>query len=145
MNATQRAELFAMRAALDNFVAEIADIPAKINENPAAVRVWQPGSFVVGDVRQHKGNPYRCVQGHDSTGNEAWAPDAAPALWMQYHGTSLSTARPWVQPTGAHDLYKTGEWMVWTDGLAYPCKTDTTYSPAEYPAAWGTPSEVAAL
>jgi hypothetical protein len=57
---------------------------------------------------------------------------------MQYHGSSKATARPWVTPTGAHDVYKVGEWMIWTDGLAYQCLSDTNFSPAEYSAAWGS-------
>ena len=29
-----------------------------------------------------------------------------------------------------------GEYMIWTDGAAYCCLTDTVYSPADYPSAW---------
>ena len=132
MNAEQRAELFAMRKALDGFVAKIADNPVEINENPVAIREWQPGAYVIGDVRMYEGNPYKCVQAHDG----AWNPADTPALWMQYHGTSAITARPWVAPSGAHDMYKSGEYMIWTDGNVYRCKQDTTYSPNDYPAAW---------
>lgn len=142
MTEAQRAEFFAMRKALDGFVAKIVDNPVEINDNMVAIRPWAPGPFVIGDVRMYDGIPYKCVQAHDSTGNEAWTPAAVASLWMQYHGTSKATARPWLQPTGAHDMYKAGEWMIWTDGLAYPCIIDTTYSPAEYAAAWGTPESI---
>ena len=43
---------------------------------------------------------------------------------------------PWEAPTGAHDMYKAGEYMIWTDNKVYLCKQDTNFSPAEYPQAW---------
>lgn len=139
MNAEQRAELFAMRKALDGFINKIVDSPVEINANPAALRLWTPSAYDIGDVRMYKGNPYKCIQHHDSTNNAAWTPDITPSLWMQYHGTTVETARPWLAPTGVHDMYKVGEYMIWTDGSIYCCKQDTTYNPDEYSAAWGTP------
>ena len=96
---------------------------------------WAPGSYVVGDVRNHEGQTYRCCQAHDSTGKD-WPPDKASALWAAYHSGDAAHARPWVQPTGAHDQYKAGEYMIWTDGWTYRCKQDTVYSPDSYAQAW---------
>ena len=90
----------------------------------------------VGDVRQYQGAPYKCVQAHDATGNPDWTPDAVPALWMQYHGSIAETARAWVAPTGAHDMYHAGEYMAYTDGKVYRCLSDTAYRPGDYAAAW---------
>lgn len=132
----QRAELLAMRAALDGLVGKIVETPSEVNEYQVAVREWQPGAYVVGDVRQRLGAPYKCVQAHDSTANPGWTPEATPALWMQYHGTTPESARPWIAPTGAHDMYKAGEYMIWTDGRIKKAKMDTAYSPADYPQAW---------
>lgn len=136
MTEAQRQQFFEMRKALDGFVAKIADSPAEINDNPAAIRPWKEGAYAMGDVRVYEGNPYKCVQAHDSTGNSGWNPAAAPALWMQYHGTTNETARPWIAPSGSHDMYKAGEYMIWTDGTVYKCLTDTVYSPEAYGAAW---------
>ena len=132
----QRAELLAMRAALDGLVGKIVETPAEVNEYQAAVREWQPGVFAAGDVRQRLGAPYKCVQAHDSTANPGWTPEATPALWMQYHGTTPESARPWIAPTGEHDMYKAGEYMIWTDGRLKKAKMDTAYSPTDYPQAW---------
>ena len=132
----QRAELLSMRKALDGLVGKIVETPAEVNEYQAAVREWQPGVFVMGDVRQRLGAPYKCVQAHDSTANPGWTPEATPALWMQYHGTTPESARPWIAPTGAHDMYKAGEYMIWTDGRIKKPKMDTAYSPADYAQAW---------
>ena len=43
--------------------------------------------------------------------------------------------------TGSHDMYRTGEYMIWTDGTIQRCKQDTNYSPEEYPQAWEIYSE----
>lgn len=138
----QRKQFLEIRKVLDSFVEKIVDNVTEINEHTVAIREWTPGTFVAGDVRMHVGIPYKCIQSHDSTGNDAWTPADAPALWMQYHGTSKATARPWIAPTGAHDVYKVGEWMIWTDGLAYQCLSDTNFSPVEYSAAWSSGEEL---
>ena len=126
----------AVRTAVAEAVPEIADSAAAINALAPALPEWSPGAYSTGDVRTYGGAPYKCVQSHDSTDNPDWTPDATPALWIQYHGTSPDTARPWVQPTGAHDMYKAGEYMIWTDGNIYRCLSDTNFSPAEYAQAW---------
>ena len=136
MTQEQRKQLFEMRRAMDALVGKIAENTEEVNAYTAAVREWKEGAYSVGDVRMRNGAPYRCVQAHDSTGNPSWSPENAPALWMQYHGTSRETARAWVAPSGAHDMYKKGEWMIWTDGSAYECMMDTAYSPTDYAQAW---------
>ena len=136
MTEQQIVKLKSIRAALDGLVVKIADSPEEINTNMAAIRPWKPGAYVISDVRMYIGIPYRCVQAHDSTSNPDWTPDVVPALWMQYHGTSVETARAWIAPTGAHDIYKSGEYMVFTDGKTYKCIADTNYSPNDYAQAW---------
>lgn len=136
MTEAQRAQFLAMRKALDGFVSKIVDIPSEINDNMAVIRPWKEAAYNVGDVRIYDGIPYKCVQAHDSTGNTGWNPPATPSLWMQYHGTSKETARNWVAPAGAHDMYRAGEFMIWMDGTIYRCTSDTIYSPTDYAAAW---------
>lgn len=98
---------------------------------------WQEGKHVAGDVFCVGGEPWECFQNYDNAvypdikpGNSAWYTFNRP-----FHGTSRETARTFVQPTGAHDIYKAGEWCVF--GGAYKkAKQDTAYSPADYPQAW---------
>lgn len=133
----QIAQLRAIRAIIDDKINEAAaQGAAKINVVAALVRPWKPGAYAVGDVRAEDGVPYKCVQAHDSSANPGWKPSANPALWTQYHGTSRETARAWVAPAGAHDMYKKGEWMIYTDGLLYECLADTAHSPTDYAQAW---------
>ena len=98
---------------------------------------WAAGKHALGAVVVLDGQVWRCCQAHDSTGNEDWRPGAAPALWSAYHAPSRALARPWVAPSGAHDAYQAGEWMVWTDGAAYRCLADgTVHDPGVTPSAW---------
>ncbi len=96
---------------------------------------WTEGEYTLGDVRLWEGQPRKCCQAHDSTGNPTWIP-ALASLWSPYHAQNAEYALPWVQPTGAHDMYKAGEYMLWMDGSVQKCQQDTVYSPLEYAAAW---------
>lgn len=138
MSEMQKAKLSAYRMAMDAAVENVREDAAAINRVAVLVRPWKPGAYAVGDVRVHGGTPYRCVQAHDSSENPDWTPDAEPSLWMQYHGTTPETARLWVEPTGAHDMYRAVEYMIWTDGSTYKCVQNTAYSPGDQPQAWET-------
>lgn len=98
---------------------------------------WAPGAYAAGDVRTdpENGYPYECILAHDSTVNTDWTIKTR-TLWKPYHSRKKEYALPWEAPTGAHDRYKAGEFMVWTDCGTYRCLTDTTYSPEDNPAAW---------
>ncbi len=87
---------------------------------------WAEGSYKAGHAVQHQSNLWKCLQDHDSTGNPAWRPGSAPSLWGAWHARSAALALPWVAPTGAHDAYQAGEFMVWTDGAIYKCLADAT-------------------
>lgn len=98
---------------------------------------WQEGKHVAGDVFCVGGEPWECFQNYDNAvypdikpGNSAWYTFNRP-----FHGTSRETARNFVHPTGAHDIYKKGEWAV-QDGKFTKANQDTAYSLAEYPQAW---------
>ena len=99
---------------------------------------WTLGSYQVGDIRNAQNQTWECYQDHDTTtypdiqpGNAAWY-----TFWRPLHGRTPKTARPWVAPKGAHDMYHTGEYMVYTDGVTYRCLSDTNFSPEDYPQAW---------
>lgn len=112
--------------------------PDEVIQNRVLCKSWEKGSHTVGEVYEVDGQVWQCIQSHD---NEVY-PDIVPgnAAWgtfhKPYHGTTAETAMPWVQPTGAHDMYLTGEYMIWTDGLIHKCLSSTAYSPEEYGGAW---------
>ena len=98
---------------------------------------WTAGAHAVGDIYTARGQVWECIQAYDNAvypdikpGNAAWGTFHRPL-----HATAPEQARPFVQPTGAHDIYKAGEYMT-LDGVLWKCKADTAYSPAEYADAW---------
>lgn len=101
-------------------------------------KAWTAGRHTAGEVYRVDGQLWQCIQDYDNAvypdivpGGSAWGTFHKP-----YHGTSEETALEWVAPTGAHDMYLTGEYMVWTDGKTYRCVSGTAYSPEEYAGAW---------
>ena len=96
-----------------------------------------PASYAAGDVRTYAGQPWKCAQAHTHRGEPGWEPGTAASLWANYHAMDAAHALPWITPTGAHDAYQTGEWMIWTDGNTYRCTQNATvWGPDELPSAW---------
>lgn len=98
---------------------------------------WTKGDYKVGDVRTDPktGYPYECVTQHDSISNPEWTIKNR-TLWKPWHSKSIEYALPWEAPTGAHDMYKIGEYMIFADGKVYKALQDTNFSPTEYAQAW---------
>lgn len=119
----------------DAGVNEVIDLGPLLEE-------WKAGTaemavtYAAGDVRTYAGQPWKCVQGRTHHGEPGWEPGTAASLWMACHATDAAHALPWVQPTGAHDMYQVGEYMIWTDKVIYRCVQATAYSPEEYAQAW---------
>ena len=93
---------------------------------------WSSGLEVKKDERyQYNGVLYRVIQAHTTQAD--WTPDKTPALWV---AVSLDEWPEFVQPTGAHDAYNTGDKITF-NGEHYVCKMDAcTWSPSDYPAGW---------
>lgn len=91
----------------------------------------------VGEIATHPetGYPKECILSYDGSVQQDWTIDT-PTLWKPWHSRKAEYALPWVQPTGAHDMYKDGEYMIWTDRSIQKCVQDTNFSPDEYPQAW---------
>lgn len=106
--------------------------------NRVMCKVWAAGKHTVGEVYTTGEQLWQCIQDYDN----AVYPDIVPggAAWgtfhKPYHGTTKETAMPWVAPTGAHDMYLAGEYMIWIDGTVQLCVRDTAYGPDYDPNAW---------
>lgn len=94
---------------------------------------WQAGIAVLaGDLYRHTDTLFEAIQPHTTQGD--WAPDATPALWKSKAPAGVIPG--WVQPTGAHDAYMTGDRVIF-NGKTYESLIDAnTWSPATYPAGW---------
>ena len=131
-------EAAAVRADVESlFAASTMDDDGKISASYLC-KEWQPGNHEKGEVYNANGQTWECYQAY----NNAINPDITPGnpAWYTFnrplHGKSPETARPWIAPQGAHDMYHTGEYMIYTDGVLYKCLSDTNFSPDEYAAAW---------
>ena len=120
----------------------LAQIPELMSDDKLRIsgvyETWVPGAYEVGDVRNYSGQTWECFQAHDNATYSDITPDNAAwfTFWRPLHGKTVATARPFVPVQGAHDMYRTGEYMVYTDGKIYKCKQDTNFSPDDYKAAW---------
>lgn len=133
-------EAKALRAQMETTFAKAAPVMTadEVIENRVLCKKWEAGVHTAGEVYEANDQIWQCIQDYDN----AVYPDVLPfeAAWgtfhKPYHGATPETAMHWVQPTGAHDMYLIGEYMLWTDGVIYKCKMDTVYTPEEYAAAW---------
>ena len=93
---------------------------------------WEAGKAYAADARIRYGDfLYRVVQAHTSQAN--WTPDQTPALFVK---VSLAEWPEWVQPTGEHDAYQTGDKVTY-NGERYISLIDgNTWAPDAYPAGW---------
>lgn len=102
---------------------------------------WTEGAYQVGDIRlawyggAHQ--LWKCRQAHDTATYPDITPDGTAwrTFWIPFHGTSPETAQDWIAPSGAHDQYEPGEYMIW-NGQTYKCLSATVYTPEEYAQAW---------
>ena len=98
---------------------------------------WEAGVHKTDEIFLLDGDPWKVLAAYDN----ATHPDIAPGetAWatfnIPYHGTTRQTARAWVKPNNATDIYKVGEWCVF-GGKYYVSKRGTDFSPTEFPADW---------
>lgn len=62
--------------------------------------------YAVGDRVQYDSKLYKCIQSHTSQAD--WIPTEAVSLWTEVADPAIEFPE-WVQPTGAHDAYMTGD------------------------------------
>lgn len=114
-------------------------------KSPETARPYTPvqgahDAYSAGEIVNYNGTLYKSL----INGN-AWSPDVYPAGWEQVDGTAEPTPEPepepttypdFVQPSGAHDAYKTGD-IVMYNGKAYRSLIDNNvWSPDAYPQGW---------
>lgn len=101
-------------------------------------------AYAKGDIVNYNGELYE-----STIDGNVWAPDIYPDGWKKVEsesggGEEEGEPEPpdpadypdWVQPTGAHDAYNTGD-IVKYNGQLYKSLIDSNvYSPETYPAGW---------
>lgn len=86
-------------------------------------------AYQTGDRVQFEGKLYKCLQAH--TSQEDWIPSTAVSLWVAVPDPAIEYPE-WVQPTGAHDAYMTGDKCSHNE-KHWICTMDyCTYEPGVY-------------
>lgn len=101
-NATEKAQDIVLKDQISQKIEELPD-----EDKDVLVYLFDPWSgnsvsYVIGDVVEYNGIPYRVVQAH--TSQSTFTPDVVPALFTPLRNTT-DAPEPWVQPTGAQDAY----------------------------------------
>lgn len=94
--------------------------------------------YKAGDTFKYNGVVYAVIQGHISQAE--WTPDNTPALYKALRQTEEAgddaVIKEWVQPTGGHDIYNTGDKVIY-QGVIYQSTIDNnSWSPIDYPQGW---------
>ena len=111
----------------------------------SGVPLWsQPSgahdAYNTGDIVNYRGTLYESL----INGN-VWSPDAYPAGWKAVESGSGSeepgpeepaTYPEWVQPTGGHDAYNTGDRVTYNGKVYESTINGNTWSPDAYPQGW---------
>ena len=121
-------------------LAQLSDLTADVKLRVSGLYdTWQHETVCeAGDIYNHAGQTWECYAKLDPALNPGVTPDT-PA-WHNFfrvlHGRTPSTARPFVPPHAEYDMYRAGEYMVWTDGSIKRATQDTAYSPEDFLGAW---------
>lgn len=89
--------------------------------------------YKTGDRLRYKDGFYKVLQDH--TSQEDWLPTTASSLYVMISDPAIEYP-DFKQPTGAHDVYMTGD-KVTFEGKHYVCLRDNVaHSPKDLPDAW---------
>ena len=85
-------------------------------------------AYPLGWITAHNGKMWTSL-----VGGNVWEPGTS--AWREL-ASDPDVAPEWIQPTGGHDAYNTGD-RVTFEGAEYVSKIDgNTWSPTAYPAGW---------
>ena len=91
--------------------------------------------YNLGDILVYNDKLYEVIQAHTSQSD--WTPDIAPALFKSH--TPDGVVAEWVQPTGGHNAYNTGDKVIF-EGTVYESTIDgNVWSPIDNPSGWKLP------
>lgn len=125
--------------------SKVASLYDPIGLTEEGYTIWsQPSgahdAYYVGDIVEYNGVLYKSLL----NGN-CWSPNVYPAGWEKVEESTVEPEEPeepsedypeWVQPTGAHDAYNTGD-IVSYNGQLYKSLIDgNTWAPDVYPQGW---------
>ena len=103
-------------------------------------------AYSAGDIVNYNGTLYQ-----STINGNVWSPDVYPAGWTLYEAATEpeepepepepdpeepTTYPEWVQPTGAHDAYNTGDRVTYNGRVYESTINGNVWSPDAYPQGW---------
>lgn len=112
-------------------------IEIKLTNLVALLPAYKVGTaYKVGDLCVYEGTPYKIIQAHTSQAD--WVPANTPALYKvatSGDDPSIPVAE-WVQPTGAHDAYNTGDRCTYEGKTLESTVDGNAYAPGVVDGQW---------
>lgn len=97
---------------------------------PRLFPAWSTGTaYNEGDRVLRGDSLYRCITEH--TSQETWTPETAVSLFVKV-SDPFAEYPSWVQPTGAHDAYLTGDKVSHADTCWVSVVDANVYEPGVY-------------
>jgi len=95
---------------------------------------WESGiDYSAGTIVKYESMLYEVLSpGHTSQAD--WTPDVTPALFKKIVPEGVISE--WIQPTGSHDAYNTGDRVTFNDVVYESLIDSNVWSPEVYPAGW---------
>jgi len=128
-----------VRVQADNRMSEIKSMATLLATqlDPTVTTDWVAGIWVeAGSVLNYNGMRYIVNDGKSHKTKVGWEPDKAPSLFRKAPIDENTGYPIWVQPTGAHDAYQTGDRVVY-NGTVYESTVDANiYAPGVVAGQW---------
>ena len=127
-------EAIKLRNLIEHMAENLDDETAE--QNPNVFPKWETEVEYKTDYKiRYNDVVYKVLQDHTSQAD--WTPDTAVSLYVRVHQQDPEDEWPeWVQPTGSHDAYNTGDKVTY-EGEHYISLIDNNvWSPADYPQGW---------
>lgn len=128
------AELEALRQKYVGYLLQAELTPEEMLALMEIFPLWSENavSYAVDDKVRYSNKLYRVIQAH--TSQIEWAPPVAVSLFVEI--VPPEVIPDWLQPTGAHDAYNTGDRVLY-NGKVYESLIDgNVWSPVDYPTGW---------
>ena len=95
-------------------------------------------AYQPGDILSYGNILYKVVQAHTSQSD--WLPSETPALYTPFKAPitedGAEVIMDWVQPTGGHDTYTTGDKVTFNGKIYESVIDNNSWSPTDYPQGW---------
>ena len=130
-------DIQAMKRLLRILTADILQADTVTSEQLADLATIYPQyrvgkTYIPDEVFALDSDLFKVIQAHTSQAD--WKPESTPALYTKF--IPPGQVAEWVQPTGGHDAYNTGDRVLFNGSTYESLINANVWSPTAYPAGW---------